>query len=99
MTTFLRFPDEVCAIACMGAWYQAARPDLELPAVWCAPEDGWAVDVIGEISIGGEWNADGVELVAPEVLPGWHLNVLGEIPEAALPYQVSPAVPYRKFAE
>jgi len=42
MTTFLRFPDEARAKACMGDWYSA---DLG----WYAPARGQAVDVIGPI--------------------------------------------------
>lgn len=39
MTTFLRFPDEARAIACMGCWYDDG---------WQAPE-GCAIDVLGPI--------------------------------------------------
>jgi hypothetical protein len=40
MTTFLRFPDEARAIACMGDWYGSNA--------WQAP-DGCAIDVLGPI--------------------------------------------------
>lgn len=39
MTTFLRFPDEARAVACMPGWYAEG---------WQAPE-GCAVDVLGPI--------------------------------------------------
>lgn len=40
MTTFLRFPDEARARACMPAWYADG---------WRAPQPAWAVDVLGPI--------------------------------------------------
>lgn len=40
MTTFLRFPDEARAIACMPGWYAEG---------WRAPQPGAAVDVLGPI--------------------------------------------------
>ena len=91
MTTFLRFPDEASAIAAMPGWH-----DAELG--WRAPTATAAVDVIGAISIGGEWDIDGNELVPPAILPGWHMNILGELPETALPFQVFPEPAYRLFA-
>jgi len=42
MTTFLRFPDEARAIACMGEWYDDGFG-------WVAPRAGAAIDVLGPI--------------------------------------------------
>lgn len=42
MTTFLRFPDEARAKACMGEWYDDGFG-------WVAPRAGAAIDVLGPI--------------------------------------------------
>jgi hypothetical protein len=58
-----------------------------------------AIDVIGTIAQGGEYGSEmGEVIVAPEVLPGWHVNYIGTLPanwETAL---VTPVLPYRVFA-
>jgi len=33
---------------------------------------------VGEIQKGGEWDEEGLEIVAPEILPGYHVNILLE---------------------
>jgi hypothetical protein len=35
------------------------------------------IDVIGQIIRGGEWDAEGNVIAAPEVLEGWHVNYQG----------------------
>lgn len=91
MTTFLRFPDEARAIACMGCWYDPENG-------WGAPRDGWAVDVLGTIYTEGEYDAEGNVIAAPAPLPGWHLNIMGEVPDKARPFVVEPTTPRRVFA-
>ena len=88
MTTFLRFPDEARAIACMPGWYADG---------WQAPE-GCAIDVLATLYTPGEYAEDGTELVAPEPMAGWHLNILGDVPAKALPFVVEPTLPRCVFA-
>ena len=57
-----------------------------------------AIDVLGAITIGGEWDDEGNEIVAPTVLPGWHINYLGNLPEGWESYEVTPSSPSRIFA-
>lgn len=45
-------------------------------------------DEIGPIVEGGEWDADGNEIVAPTVIDGHHVNFQGDPPEAFDPYLV-----------
>lgn len=73
MTRFLRFPDELRAIACLRGWYS--------PIVgWVGPTPG-VLDVLGPID--GE---------------GFHLNVIGDVPAKAAPFEVHPNTPRRVFA-
>ena len=55
-----------------------------------------AIDVIGIISEGGKWDADGNEIEAPTVLSGWHINALGSLPDWK-EFEVFPNSPYRIF--
>ena len=57
-----------------------------------------AIDVIGTITEGGEWDDEGNEIVAPTVLDGWHVNYLGDLPDGWGDYEVSPESPHRIFA-
>jgi len=41
------------------------------------PDFGIAIDEIGPITKGGEWDADGNVLVEPTVIPGHHVNLFG----------------------
>ena len=98
---FFRFTDE-------AAWLTAARDAGFMVTV--TDEEGneteqlqaytanRAVDVIGVITEGGEWDEDGNEVVAPTVLPGWHVNYVGELPTGWEQYEVTPTTPTRVFA-
>ena len=98
---FFRFTDE-------AAWLTAARDAGFMVTV--TDEEGneteqlqaytanRAVDVIGVITEGGEWDEDGNEVVAPTVLPGWHVNYVGELPTGWEQYEVTPTTPSRVFA-
>ena len=57
-----------------------------------------AIDVVGTITEGGEWDEDGNEIVAPTVLPGWHVNYLGELPTGWEQFEVKPLTPHRVWA-
>ena len=92
MTTYLKFPDEQTAIETLSAFRN---------------EDGWinsshthAIDVVGAITKGTgvfvQTEMGDVEQSAP--IDGFHINFVGDLPEAALPYVVEPANPVRVFA-
>ncbi|MEN9837927.1 MAG: hypothetical protein RLZ79_1595, partial [Pseudomonadota bacterium] len=58
-----------------------------------------AIDVIGPISIGGEWDSEAGEvLVEPTLLEGWHVNYVGSLPDGWNSYVVTPEQPVRVFA-
>ena len=98
---FFRFADET-------AWLDAARTAGFLITV--ADEDGneseqlqaythsHAIDVVGTITEGGEWDEDGTETVAPTTLYGFHINYLGDLPDGWEAFEVTPNNPYRVFA-
>ena len=94
---FFKFTDE-------AAWLTAARAagfmgtDEEGDEVLVQYTHDRAIDVIGTITEGGEWDEDGNEIVAPTVLSGWHVNYIGDLPTGWESYEVTPSTPYRVFA-
>jgi hypothetical protein len=98
---FFRFTDE-------AAWLTAAREAGFMTTV--TDEEGneteelqaythsHAIDVVGTITEGGEWDEDGNEIVAPTVLDGFHINYLGDIPDGWEAFEVKPEIPVRVFA-
>ena len=103
---FFRFADE-------AAWLEAARAAGFAKDVPVYDEEGtqtgteekviqytvsYAIDVIGTITQGGEWDEEGNEVVAPTTLEGFHVNYVGELPEGWEAYEVTPGTPYRVFA-
>ena len=98
---FFKFTDE-------AAWLTAARAAGFMITV--TDEEGneteqlqaytsnRAIDVVGTITEGGEWDDEGNELVAPTVLSGWHVNYLGDLPTGWESYEVTPLTPHRVFA-
>jgi hypothetical protein len=93
MTTYLRFPDEATG---MVALYDAGLLDSYTSEVITASHTH-ALDVIGTISRGGEWDEEGNVITPPEVLDGWHVNYVGEVPEGWEQYAVTPEQPVRVF--
>ena len=93
MTQFLRFPDE-------EAWLTAAaEAGFIVDDTLVAYTHDRAIDVIGEISRGGEYDPEtGDVIVAPTVLAGFHVNFAGVLPEGWDEFVVTPAAPYRVFA-
>jgi len=98
---FFRFTDE-------AAWLTAARDagfmvtvtddegnETEQLQAYTANR---AIDVVGTITEGGEWDEDGNEVVAPTVLPGWHVNYVGDLPTGWEQFEVTPTTPSRVFA-
>lgn len=57
-----------------------------------------AIDVVGEITRGGEYDDEGAVIVATTVLAGFHVNYSGDLPSGWDEFVVSPAAPYRVFA-
>ena len=57
-----------------------------------------SLDVIGQISRGGEWDDEGNVITPPEVLDGWHLNYVGNLPDGWEQYAVRPKNPVRVWA-
>jgi hypothetical protein len=89
---FLRFPDE-------QAWTAAAtEAGFLIDDTLTAYTHGHAIDVVGTITRGGEYDEDGKVLVKPTTLPGFHVNFAGNLPEGWDEYLVEPANPYRVFA-
>jgi hypothetical protein len=98
---FFRFADE-------NAWLTAARAAGFMTTV--TDEEGneteqlkaythnYAIDVIGTITRGGEWDDEGNVITPPETLDGWHLNYQGELPEGWEEFAVYPAAPVRVWA-
>lgn len=91
--TMFRFPNEATA-------------KVALETAGLLTEDGdpitashtHALDVVGTISRGGEWDEEGNVITPPEVLDGWHVNYVGEVPEGWEPFIVTPEQPVRVFA-
>lgn len=86
MTIFLRFPDEATFLSLAPTDEEG---NLAVPNV----------DVIGLIYEGGEYDEDGEVVTPPTAIPGWHVNMLGEVPEAWQLYVIpEPENPHRIFA-
>ena len=92
-TIFLKFTDE-------ATFLSLTPPDFS-----CNGETGFplpagvaAISIVGEIVTGGQWDADGTQIVAPTPVPGWHVNMLGAVPDAWQPFVITrPATPVRVF--
>ena len=92
MTQFLRFPDE-------ETWTAAAsEAGFIVDDTLAAYTHDRAIDVVGTITRGGEYDDEGAVVVAPTVLAGFHVNFAGELPEGWDEFVVEPAAPYRVFA-
>jgi hypothetical protein len=93
MTYFLRFPNA-------DAWTAAAtEAGFITDDTLAAYTHDHAIDVVGTISIGGEYDPEtGDVIVAPTVLDGWHINYIGELPGGWEEFLVEPVNPYRVFS-
>ena len=98
MTHYLRFPDDATGMAALeAAGFTGTDEDGNTMIITASHTH--ALDVIGTISRGGEYDPEtGEQLVAPEVLPGWHINYIGELPEGWEEFVVTPVEPVRVFA-
>jgi len=89
---FLRFTDE-------SAWTEAAtEAGYITDATLLAYTHDHAIDVVGPITRGGEYDEDGKVLVKPTTLPGFHVNYIGTLPDGWDEFLLEPANPYRVFA-
>jgi hypothetical protein len=91
---FFRFPDEATGTA---AATEAAGL-LNEDGSFITASHTHALDVIGVITRGGEWDDEGNVITPPEVLDGWHVNYVGNLPDGWEEFLVEPTNPYRVFA-
>jgi len=90
---FFRFPDEVTGMAALDAAGLLTEDGDPLTA-----SHTHALDVVGLISIGGEYDDEGEVITPPTLLDGWHINYVGELPDGWEEYVVSLEQPVRVFA-
>ena len=96
---FLRFPNESTwtAAATEAGFY--SEPDEDGSTTLLAYTHDHAIDVVGTITRGGEYDPEtGAVIVAPTVLAGFHVNYSGELPDGWEEFMVTPVEPYRVFA-
>ena len=98
MTHYLRFPDETTGMAALAeAGFTTVDEDGTLRILTASHTH--ALDCIGTITRGGEYDPKTGEVITPpEVLDGYHVNYIGELPEGWDTYVVSPEQPVRVFA-
>lgn len=95
---YLRFPDSATGMAALQVAGFTATDEDDNTVVITASHTH-AIDVVGAISIGGEWDSEtGEVLVEPTLLDGWHVNLAGDLPDGWDSYLVSPEHPSRVFA-
>jgi hypothetical protein len=91
---FFRFPDEATGMAALEAAGLLTEDGDPITA-----SHTHALDVIGQIYVGGEYDPEtGEVLVPPTLLDGWHCNYIGELPDGWEQYVVQPEQPVRVFA-
>lgn len=93
MTVYLKFPDEATFAASMPTgWERRGETAHRLPpgveALRFMPHP---------LLVGGRYSLDGDELEPPTLLPGFHVNALGEVPEAWRDFIVTPRSPLAVF--
>ena len=93
MTHYIRFPSQTIGIAALEAAGLLTEDGFPITA-----SHTHALDVIGTIIRGGEWDPETGEVITPPtVLDGWHVNYRGELPEGWDIYLVNPKHPSRVF--
>jgi hypothetical protein len=92
ITLYLRFPDEATFRASLPAdFIQYGETGSPLP-------DGvQAIRIIGPMYSGGTYDAQGNVITPPTLVAGWHVNVLGTLPDAWKAYQIHPVTPSGVF--
>jgi hypothetical protein len=91
--TMFRFPDEATGTAALEA-----AGLLNEDGSFITASHTHALDVIGVITRGGEWDDEGNVITPPEVLDGWHVNYQGVLPDGWEEFAVYPANPVRVWA-
>jgi hypothetical protein len=92
--TFFRFPDEAAGLAALD---EAGLLDPDGNPITASHTH--ALDVIGLIYRGGEWNPETGEVITPPtLLDGWHVNYQGALPDGWDAYAVFPVNPVRMWA-
>ena len=95
-TVYLRFANEaewITNAKAAGLYVVDSDTETELLKAYTSDH---AIDVIGIISEGGEWDDNDNEIEAPTVLSGWHVNAVGSLPDWE-EFEVFPNPPYRIF--
>jgi hypothetical protein len=90
--SMFRFPDAETGMAALEA---AGLLDTDGNPITASHTH--ALDVIGVITRGGEWDEEGNVVVPPTTLDGWHLNYMGPLPDGWEAYAVWPKHPVRVF--
>lgn len=94
MTHYLRFPDATTGTAALDAAGLLTEDGAPITA-----SHTHALDVIGSITIGGTYDPEtGDVITPPTLLPGWHCNYIGELPDGWEQYVVTPEAPVRVWA-
>ena len=92
--TFFRFPDEAAGMAAIDT-----AGLLTEDGDFITASHTHALDVIGLIYRGGEWNPETGEVITPPtLLDGWHVNYQGELPDGWEEFAVFPQHPARVWA-
>ena len=94
---FFRFPDETTGMAALDAAGFTTTDEDGTVQILTASH-AYALDVVGSISIGGEYDEEGEVIEPPTLLDGWHVNYVGELPDGWEEYVVRPEQPVRVFA-
>lgn len=97
MTHYLRFPDAETGMSYLRGAGLIWLDEDDNEHFFCSSHDH-ALDVIGTITRGGEWDEEGNVITAPTVLDGWHVNYSGELPEGWEEYVVEPQQPVRRWS-
>ena len=89
---FLKFPNEKTALSKLKS-AGFINEDNEI----ISASHSHAIDVVGVITQGGEYDKEGNVITQPITLSGWHINYVGELPSDWEQYLVSPEFPVRVY--
>jgi hypothetical protein len=95
---FFRFPDEATGMAALEAAGFTTTDEDGNTTIVTASHD-WALDVVGIINKGGEYDPETGEVITSStLLDGWHVNLAGDLPKGWEEYVVRPKQPVRVWA-
>ncbi|UYE97342.1 hypothetical protein [Cyanophage S-TIM54] len=99
---YFRFANEaawVTAAKAAGFYVNVTDDEGVESEVLQAYTSAHAIDVIGTLyNDDGVYDEEGEVITPPTVMPGWHVNYLGDLPDGWGDYEVSPESPHRIFA-